>query len=255
MTEPFASAHRKLSRAKKHLAKLKRRTEITIKQQGYEFFSEPHPDKPELVKYKIRFIKPLPDSISEMTGDVIDNLRAVLDHAMYGVAVASGCSKPRSAYFPFAGDSSKIEDTLKGRCKDIPRELWPLLRSYQPYKGGSDRLFALNEVCNTDKHAITIPIGSVNFAAGVSVEGTGYWSMPYPRPVWDGDKNEMELFTLHRGATAKFKGNFDFTIHIVFGKVGMLSGKPAIRNLDAFVDMVEIILREIEAECRRLKIC
>jgi hypothetical protein len=52
----------------------------------------------------------------------------------------------------------------------------------------------------------------------------------------------------------KFKGDFDFTVYIAFGEVGMLSGRPAIPQLEAFVGMVEIILREVEAECRNLNI-
>ena len=129
-----------------------------------------------------------------------------------------------------------------------------MLRTYKPYKGGENLLFALNEVCTANKHKLIIPIGSVTIAAGVSAEGTGFMSMPYPRPVWDSAKNEMELFTLHRSATAKFKCNFQFGVYIAFGEVGITSGKSAIPILDEFVSMVETILREIEAESKRLGI-
>ena len=92
MPNPFHSSRRKLSWAKKDLAKLKRRAVVAVGKQTYEMFSEAHPDKPELVVYKMRLAKDLPDTISETAGHVVDNLRSALDHVMYGVAVAAGCA-------------------------------------------------------------------------------------------------------------------------------------------------------------------
>ena len=60
----------------------------------------------------------------------------------------------------------------------------------------------------------------------------------------------MELFTL--GPGAQLKGHFKFGFYIAFGEIESLDGKPAIETLDLFVDMVETILREIEAETKRL---
>jgi hypothetical protein len=74
--------------------------------------------------------------------------------------------------------------------------------------------------------------------------------MPYPAPVWDRSKNEMELFTVGPGAT--FNGQFNFGMHIAFGEIESLDGKTAIPILDQFVEMVESILRQVESECRAL---
>jgi hypothetical protein len=252
--DPFGSSRRKLARAKKDLAKLQRRADVLIKNQTYEMFSEPHPNRPQFVVYKMRLSKELPDAISEMTGNVVDNLRSALDHALYGIAVASGCTSPRNAYFPFSKDATTFEANLKGRCADVPQELWPLLRSYQPYQGGEDLLFALNEVCTANKHKLVIPIGTVTIAAGVSAHGIGFMEMPYPRPVWDDTKNEMELFTLHETGTQNFKCNYTFGNYIAFGEVGIASGKPTLPNLERYVWAVETILGEIEAESKRLGI-
>ncbi len=75
--------------------------------------------------------------------------------------------------------------------------------------------------------------------------------MPYT-PVWDRTKNEMELLTI--GPGAKFKANFDFGLVIAFGEVEAVHGKEAVEVLDLFVNMVETILTELEAESRRLGI-
>jgi hypothetical protein len=246
-----------LARAKKDFAKLKRSATGAVKRQRYEVFAEPKPGEPEELKYKMRLARELPDSISELTGHVLNNLRFALDHALSSVAVAAGCTKPRSkrnAYFPFSKDATTFESNLAGRCADVPKEMWPLLRRYQPYKGGEDFLVGLNEACNAHKHDLVTPVGSVTFTRGLSVAGFGFMSMPYPRPVWDRVKQEMELFTLHRTHTQNFKGNFSFGVEIEFGDVGLLNGFPILPNLDKLIWVVGVILDEIEAEARRLGI-
>lgn len=196
----------------------------------------------------MRLTKEAPDSFSELTGYISDNLRAALDHALYGVAIASGCKKPTNAYFPFSRDAASFEANLKGRCKDVPKQIWPLLRSYEPYKGGSDLLWALNLVRIGDNHKIIIPVGSATSIAGVDIVGTGIINIPY-NPIWDRTKNEMELCTLTPGA--KLQANFKFGVYIEFGEIDGLEGKSAIPTLDLFVNMVETILNEIEAEARK----
>ena len=217
-----------------------------------EPFAEPHPDKPGYIVCKMRLTKTLPAGISEMVGDCVDNLRAALDHTLYAVAVAAGTPKPRNAYFPFSSDSSTFEANLKGRCADVPKGIYPLLRSFEPYKGGSEALFALNVVCVANKHKLVIAMGAATLSAGLSVSGTGFVEMPYPAPVWDSAKNEMELMTL--GPGAKFNGDFNFANYVAFGEIEGVAGKNAVPVLHQFVDMVETIVSEIEAESRRLGI-
>ncbi len=253
MSTPLSSARTLVKRAKKDLAKLDRRTTQAIKRQKYEIFSEPDPNKPELVQYKMRLKRELPDAVSDLTGHVVNNLRSALDHALYGIARISGCKKtvPR-AYFPFSKDSTTFENNLAGSCADVPKGLWPLLRHYKPYLGGEDFLFALNQMCGSNKHALIIPVVTATMSAAVDMAAIGFCSAPYPYPVWDKAKNEMWLFTVHRSATNQFKCNLGFHINIAFGEVGLLHNCPVFSNLEKFIWMVEIILDEIESESRRL---
>src|SRR5258708_14146151 len=108
-SDPFASSRSKLARAKKDLAKLKRRTAVAVKKQTYEIFSQPAPDKPEFLKCKMRLSKELPDVISEMTGNIVDNLGSAFDHVMDVVAIGSACAHPVSAYFPISNDCTTFE--------------------------------------------------------------------------------------------------------------------------------------------------
>lgn len=248
MADPFESSRRKIAWAKKHIEDLTREVNAFLKEDPYEVFTEPHPSKAEHVVYKVR-LRPLPSALAEITGDAVNNLRSALDHAMYAVAVASGCDSPKNAYFPFSRTAADFENNLRGRCKDVPKEIYPLLRAFKPYNGGNQLLFALNIVCTGDKHKILIPVVSWAITTGVDLGGTGHFTMPNP-PIWDSAKNEMELLTL--GPGAKYKASFNFTTLIAFGESKSLGGAPAVTGLNQFVSEVESVLLAIEAESRRL---
>lgn len=250
MSDPFEASRRKIARADKHFADLHRQIEAFICQSPYESITEPHPEKPGHALEKIRMTKPIPDSIADMTADVVVTLRSALDNAGYSLALAGGVSDPKHCAFPFAGNVDKMAGAL-GRAKDIPEKIHPLFCGFQPYKGGNDTLWALNEAANTDKHKMVIPIGHAVRPYGTSVRGTGFLSMPNPH-VWDRTKNEMILIELGPGAT--FHYDFQFTFHIAFHDIDVIDGKPVIRVLNQFGCVVQSILAAIEAEARRLGI-
>lgn len=252
MSDPFASSRSKNAWAKKNLADLKREVDASLSQKHfYETWTEKHPEMPDHTVQKMRVVKQLPDDWSHITGTVVSNLRASLDHAVYDVAVAAGCSKPKNAYFPFSPNAATFEQKLKGRCADVPKDIFPLFRRLKPYKSGNNLLWALNAIRITNEHIPLGIVGAATFMADVSIRATGRWSMP-ATPVWDRRKNEMELFTI--GPNTKLQGHFNFGFYVAFGEIEWLEGKNAIPILDQFVDMVETIGNEIEAESRRLGI-
>ncbi len=255
MSDPFSSARRKIARGKKHLDELKDAVKAFFVPGLYEKFSEPHPNNPGDVIYKVRLSRRLPDDFSEVAGDVLTNLRASLDHAVHAVAVANGCPSPNSAYFPFSKDATHFENNLKGRCADVPRSVWPLLRSFKPYAGGNEVLWTLNCTRGQDNHALLIPGVTVVETAAVEFTSKGVkWTMP-AEPVWDSVKNEMELFTItHGGSVGQFKGKFNLAFYVAFGDVEGIRGKNAMPLLDQFVDIADAIVNEIDAEARRLGI-
>ena len=62
----------------------------------------------------------------------------------------------------------------------------------------------------------------------------------------------MELITVRQ--EAKLRANFHFSFYVAFGEIDGVAGKAAIPALDTFVEMVETIISEIEAESKRLGI-
>lgn len=252
MADPFESAFRKIARARDHAMELERQYHAFTELPPYATFTEPHPKIPENTVHKVRLARPLPDGMSEIAGDVIGNLREALDHAVFAVAIAAGNPHPRNAYFPFSASAAGFEANLKGRCADVPQQIYPLLRSFQPYAGGNEILSALNKVANINKHALLVPIMAATFEAGVTVRGTGYWSMPQPH-VWNRLKNEMELFTNAPGT--EFEGQIYLAFSITLADVVVAHEASALGVLEIFLTEVERVVGAIKAEAQRLGFC
>jgi hypothetical protein len=255
MSDPFASSHRKISRAKKHLADLDRKTKTFFSRPDlYKPFVEAHPEMAGHTVLKIRFIEELPKEFEEIAGEILYNLRSALDHAVYGAALAF--SKPTNpklgtACFPFASDAAKFENALKGRCASVPIELYPIFRDCKPYKGGNELLWALNTIRGTDEHAIFVPAVTAAFVGGMEIDTIGWATMPY-RPTLDSSKNEMEICTLAPGT--KFHGNLQLAMYIAFGEVESVAGKNAGDTFQLFTKLVATIVSKIETESKRLGI-
>lgn len=250
MNDPLSSSRQKLARAEKHFVDLQKEISDFSQQNPYEQVAEPHPDKLGFTIEKVRMTKEIPATIADLTADIAISLRSALDNAGYAIAVAAGVNDPKHCAFPFAGSAAQMANAL-GRSKDIPERVQSLFCGFQPYKGGNDLLWALNEVANTDKHKMVIPIGQGLARYGASVRGTGYFSMPDPH-IWDRAKNEMKLIELGPGATHTY--DFGFQFFIAFHDIEFIDGKSVVKVLMQFGNIVERLLLGMEAECRRLKV-
>jgi len=250
VADPFYSAKCKLAWAKEHIAKLEWEIQNFLEQPPCETFTEPHPQKYGHTVQKIRLARLLPPQIPMIAGDAVDNLRAVLDHAVFAVAIAGGCGHPRNAYFPFSATAAGFEANLKGRSADVPQQIWPLFRSFQPYKGGNDLLVALKEACNRNKHALIVSVIVIADVVSTKIHGTGGFLGVPTQHVWDRAKNEMELFT--EGPGAERDARFDLRFLITFAEIPGADTEQASTVLYTFAVEVERILCAIEAESRRL---
>jgi hypothetical protein len=251
MSGPFDSAHRKIARASKHFDEVEAQIKAYYDQIPYKQVIETDPDDPQQLLHKIKLVKTLADSsVAEIVGDVVNNLRAALDHAIY--AVAKTCrSNPKYAYFPFSGKAERFEKSLNGFCKDVPSEMFPLLRSFRPYEGGNEPLFALNAMRNADNHSILTPFGTRLFRPRTKVKGTGYMSMTVPEhSAWDIAKQEIVF--LRTGADATFDYDIDFHFFVAFDEVPTVKGMPVMETLELIGSEVNQVVAAIEAEAARL---
>jgi hypothetical protein len=246
MPDLFDSARAKLAWGRKHIRKLAQEIQVFLENSPCESFVELDPDNPERRLQKIRLARSIPQDFSLIAGDVVDNLRASLDHAIYAIAVTQTQTGIKYANFPFAGSASQFEEKLNG-LKDIPKSFWPLLRHFRPYKEGNQTLISLNLACNRNKHALLVSFIGKAQITDVNVSGDGFISIPTSHS-WDRIKNEMLLFS--EGTETRRQGHLDFRFLIALTEIA--EDEQAFTVLNIFADEVERILDAIQQEAYRL---
>jgi hypothetical protein len=273
MSDLFESPRLTILRAQHHIDDLNAKINEFVSNQPWS----------EVVEYdvnsrqnllKIKFSRRLPPDLPCIVFDAANNLRAVLDQAGYAAAGAAGRIEPKRTQFPFGDDLTGLEDVIKrGRCRDLPPEILTLFRSFSPYKGGNDALWALNKLCNAKKHCALVPfnlgraqISHMSVTAKptiVSRNDDGSFQLTYEaqgsfitgligagNPGWDPDKYEITL------ASAPVETNPQYQTHVAlnvaFDGIETQIGKPAVAVLREMMRVVDGVLSATEAECRRL---
>jgi hypothetical protein len=95
-------------------------------------------------------------------GDFIANLRAVLDHIVWQLALLGGGLPNKNICFPICEeDNSKSQEYIKRSTTGVPDKAVEMIKYFQPYKAGNDfrstRLWKLNKLWNIDKHRHLTP--------------------------------------------------------------------------------------------------
>ena len=246
----FDSSKRRVARAKIHIHDLKGKVDPFLKDNPCSLVVEPDTDGINNL-HKIKFNAVIPDSFGEIAADALENLRAALDQAGYAVAVAAGANDPRSAYFPIGDDATNLEGIIKGGCKQIPNEIVSLFRTFEPYQGWNELIWALNKANNINKHRLLVPacvsLAQMNF----SIHGSGGSGCYIPPPAWDRGKNEI-VFAIVATDVEKLQYDLKGTYCISFGEIEVLGGYPATDILNAMASEVESIVMATEAEARRI---
>lgn len=246
MSDPFHGSKYGIERAKHHISDLERQAIQFLDSNPYGQCIEPDTDTTDQL-HKIKLVKPMPFALPGLAFDAVNNLRAALDRAVWAVAKMAG-NNPRYISFPFAKDADHIKNAINGRCKGLPEEIRDI-RTFKPYKGGNNLLWALNELCNTNKHAIISPVAvaSSKLIAATTIARDSLMAIP---PRWDRTKNEMILFRVREGG--EIQTQFRIALHIAMCDIEFVDGQPADAVLNEFVRIVESIVMAIEAETRRL---
>jgi hypothetical protein len=254
MPDPFESSRSKLTWAEENLfPDLDRRIREFHALTPYEKIIEPDTQTPGWEIHKIKLVKPFPKEFGNLTFDIVSNLRSVLDNASYAIAAAVGKPNARNCAFPFANSLDNMASSI-GRCADLPKEIQSLFCGFQPYRGGNDLLWALNELCNGDKHKFITPTQTIMWRGHAFAKGFGRpFSMPDPHK-WDSTNNEMVVIKLGPIVTsnATWDYNFDFFPFIAFDEIPIVKGKPVLGVIQQLGLTVKSVFAAIEAESRRL---
>lgn len=247
MADPFYSSRFGIDWAKDHIAEFEREMEAFLQPDAYTIIAELDDDGAhKLLKFKLT--KPMPRALNGHVIDTVYNLRAALDQAICSVATLNK-TPANNTFFPIRTKSTDFENALNGLRRYAPQEILDLVRTFKPYKGGNDLVWALNKLCNTNKHGIIRPLPLVNYSMAVKGESQGVLQFPHP-PRWDSAKNEMVL--VRAGIDAKFTVNYDYSFVVAFSDIEVIDGKPVVTTLNEFLNEVNSIVMAIEAETVRL---
>jgi len=201
--------------------------------------------------HKVRFPPNPSREWTHIVFEAVNNLRSALDQIAFNVAILVGKPNAKAAKFPFGPTEADMLNNLAGGCKDLPPEIRAVFRGFDPYKGGNNVLWALNELVNTNKHKLLIPVAmtstriqipdAMNANAFASNVGT-----------YDASKNEMTLLKVAVGGQ-HLKYNMEITPTIAIDHTeDIIRGQHPITLLDAMANEIERVGMATEAECRRL---
>jgi hypothetical protein len=166
MRDPFYGPKRRLLRGQHHANDLERQINAWTKTVTHTHFTEIDADGATRI-FKVKLGSDIPEELADIAADAAIALRSALDQTGYATAGLAGKLDPKHSYFPFASDEASMGASVKGRCKDLPKEITSLFVGFQPYQGGNSALWAINELANCNKHRMLSPnlitVGGMEF--------------------------------------------------------------------------------------------
>jgi hypothetical protein len=157
ITSGVPGARKKLERALFHAGELRTAVDAFREQSPYEFemksLGNPQGGSDIRINVKVSQAPPVPDSWGLITGDVLTNVRAALDHAIYPhVRRTAPTFSPRRIQYPIF-DSA--DDFAAKTVRWFSPEVRGVVEESQPYHfddPGEHPLRMLRELVNIDKH-------------------------------------------------------------------------------------------------------
>jgi hypothetical protein len=252
MQRYFSNARTRLNWAKKDIANFERCANRFFKNTKPTLVTETEPDGIREL-HKLRLGKKLPAPLTQKTISTCENLRSALDLLAVDVARLAAVPKVSDIHFPFSKTSGDFKSRLNGRtCNPLPDDIKTLFASYEPYAGGSDLLWAINELANASKHSSIIHVGFRSEVALPYLETSDAVSLPIEliEGLCDSAENEIVFARTQKGL--KWKYNLKVAFGISFGKIERIEGKEVQPNLTKMVSAVTTIINETEAKCREI---
>jgi hypothetical protein len=255
--DPLYSAKLRIKRAAEHLDNLIADFDRFFAENPGGYITEPDPNGTHEI-HKIKFTKRFPIEWRILATEIIEHLRASLDHATFAAFfLATGRLDSNYAAFPFGKTPSDLDNSVRGRSKDLRPEIQTLLRGFNAYKGGNDLLYTLNDLANDCKHGLIAFIGGAvadyEINADLTMSGIGNDPVEIADPViWDGEKNEIVYARVRKGTNFDHHGKL--RVYVALSEMGTSANVSASTLLDDIGREVARVVDEIEGECRRISI-
>ncbi|MBI4922325.1 MAG: hypothetical protein HY834_11290 [Devosia nanyangense] len=211
----FSASRMKLQRARHFITEL---------EAALEAFKADDPVSGVMLNDQMQItVKPITDWPSAIVGDAIHSMRTALDLMASEMARLKNRSD-KDVYFPFSDSAETFDDAIaRRRFAKAGDDAVALLKTFEPYRGGNDRLRAIHDLDIQDKHTgiiVTLAQFSVQYEASYDVNNIAAGTV------------KADLAAMHY----RFPDNASF-----------FAGANAIETLKELVDMVEGLLEAFAA--------
>ena len=260
--ERIERVRHKVKRAEKHIHDLEAAVRRFIKTEPYKVGTQRHPQFPQFWQYIVIDVADICTDIPLICGDVLQTLRAALDHLAYQLVLASGKSPDgsrefRAIAFPISRTSEEYEASKHRKVQLMSENAIKAIDAVKPYKGGNDTIWRLSELNNIDKHRTLTAVG----AAVVAIDALRDWGRSVPlfaRLAHAGYQfipAEKKICPLKRGDVLfedlELHENLKFTFEIAFGEPEVAEAEPILESLKGTFDLVSNIISDFEPLLRR----
>jgi hypothetical protein len=170
---------------------MERQIRAYFAEKPYDLVRDLDPADQTYQRLKLKFSKRLPESCTLLAAETLEALRFSLDLAGYAAAVLSGKTDPKRTQFPISDSPEELDNLIVGRkaCRDIPEPIVTLFRSFKPYKGADNPLWALNKLRNNG-HKKLSPVQLGGSIISVYNRSDAGWITPV-NPAYDSTENEI----------------------------------------------------------------
>lgn len=243
----FSSPRHLLASADDHIQEVTQRISRIPYDGEWERVIDTDADTGEQV-HKVKYRISIPPLVCVRAFNIVTELRAALDHAVYAASVATGSrAKYTRTAFAFGDDPAAYIAEIDKRCAHVPPDIKTLLYGLNPYPGGDETLWRLNKLRNVKDHRrLLVPLVSIaalklngSIAAG-PVGGRIAFNLKAPA------NDEITIMRLPAGATADY--NLELAIRVAFGDPEELAGTPVVDFLIMARSAVLKIIEFLETE-------
>lgn len=249
----------KINRAKQLKKELQEELDSFFAQHPYKIDTKLDPQSKRLIYYLTKADK-VPEEISLITGDIIQNLRSSLDHLAYKLftVVPGNKTEGRHIYFPIADNFDQYEKDKDRKTEGLDQRARDLIDAIKPYKEGNKILWKIHKLNNIDKHRLLVTVGSsfgsVDLGAHVTAlmrETVPDQNIPYLSAFFKPADNLFplkvgdELFI--DGPDAKPNPEMQFKFEIVLNEPDIVEGESLIKTINSMIDDVGDLIPKFES--------
>jgi hypothetical protein len=247
-SDPFESPFLLLDRARENREELNERSRRFFHENPSTRFVERDPETGLFLR-KAKLSAPFPRNLWPVAADAFNNLRSALDQ---GISASVSLLRPGASLngvgFVFGTSQTHFEKAIADAPKVVDPRVYNVMRFFQPYDGGNNRLWVLNHIARANKHRSLVGLGaSVDSVEVNLLELSG--SGPILKPYWDDAKNELIISRAVQDHEPLYDLHVSF--FIAFGEIEGIKGMPVVPQIDYLAAVVGAFLTGLASDVGR----